>query len=181
MARKLNKGQIAILVMFAAVAVYAGSLFLMTEPTFWRDIPEEGMSRNGLAFSDEIAEMRLYYMPRRGFPFYFEDERAHYEPLARVGDPATIEQILDMLAPGAPPVEPGCAPVKRDAMLHVVTQRTDGSVFGYVVLQAGRITAAGPADAKDCTIAWLHQRGALISWELYDARTRLTEITGVQM
>ena len=181
MARKLNKGQIAILVMFAAVAIYAGSLFLLTEPTLWRDIPDDGMSRNGLAFGDEIAEMRLYYMPRRGFPFYFEDEQAHYEPLARIGDPATIEAILVMLTPGEPPAETGCAPVKRDAMLHVITYRADGSVFGYVALQAGEVTTAGPADAKDCTIAWLHQRGEFVSWELYDARARLTEITGVQM
>ncbi|MBE9552862.1 MAG: hypothetical protein IMF05_05290 [Proteobacteria bacterium] len=181
MATKLNKGRMVILAMFAVVAVYAGSLVLMNEPTPWRDIPEEGMSRNGLAFSDEIAEMRLYHMPRRGFPFYFVDERAHYEPLARVGDPATIEAILTMLAPGEPPTEPGCAPVKRDAMLHVITQRADGSVFGYVVLQAGRITAAGPADAKDCTIAWFHQRGEFTSRELYDARARLSEMTGVAM
>jgi hypothetical protein len=181
MATKLNKGQIVILAMFAVVAIYAGALVLMNEPTPWRDIPEEGMSRNGLAFSEEIAEMRLYHMPRRGFPFYFADERAHYESLARIGDPATIAAILDMLAPGEPPSEPGCAPVKRDATLHVITHRADGSVFGYVVLQAGRITAAGPADAKDCTIAWFHQKGEFISWELYDARARLTEITGVQM
>ena len=90
MARKLTKAQIVILGMFAVVAIYAGSLVLMTEPTPWRDLPEEGMSRNGLAFSEEIAEMRLYHMPRRGFPFYFADERTHYEPLARIGDPATI-------------------------------------------------------------------------------------------
>jgi hypothetical protein len=160
MATKLNKGQIVILAMFAVVAIYAGALVLMNEPTPWRDIPEEGMSRNGLAFSEEIA---------------------HYESLARVGDPATIAAILDMLAPGEPPSEPGCAPVKRDATLHVIAHRADGSVFGYVVLQAGRITAAGPADAKDCTIAWFHQKGEFISWELYDARARLTEITGVQM
>ena len=181
MARKLNKGQIVILAMFAVVAIYAASLVLMTEPTIWRDIPGEGMSRNGLAFSEEITEMRLYHMPRRGFPFYFADERAHFEPLARVGDPATIEAILDMLAPGEPPAEPGCAPVKRDATLHVITYRADGSVFGYVVLQAGGITAAGPADAKDCTITWLHRQGEFASWETYDFRPRVSEITGVAM
>ncbi|MCK4868138.1 MAG: hypothetical protein KAT39_08805, partial [Alphaproteobacteria bacterium] len=109
------------------------------------------------------------------------DERTHYEPLARVGDPATIETILDMLLSGDPPAEPGCAPVKRDAMLHVITYRADGSVYGYVALQAGRITATGPADAKDCTIAWLHQQDEFVSWEIYDFRTRLTEITGVAM
>ena len=54
-------------------------------------------------------------------------------------------------------------------------------MFGYVVLQAGRVTAAGPADAKDCTIAWLHRNDEFISWEVYDARTRLTEMTGVAM
>jgi hypothetical protein len=181
MARKLTKAKIVILGMFALVAVYAGSLVLMTEPTLWRDVPEEGMSRNGLAFSEEIVEMRLYHMPRRGFPFYFADERTHYEPLARIGDAATIEAILKMLPAGEPRVEPGCAPVERDAMLHVITRRADGSVFGYVVLQAGEITATGPADAKDCTIAWLNQRGDFISWEVYDARTRLTEMTGVRM
>ncbi len=181
MARKLTKAQIVILGIFAAVAIYAGSLVLMTEPTPWRDLPEEGMSRNGLAFSVEIAEMRLYHMPRRGFPFYFADERAHYEPLARIGDPATIEAILTMLPAGEPLAVPGCAPVERDAMLHVITRRADGSVFGYVVLQAGEVTAAGPTDAKDCTIAWLNQRGEFISWEVYDARTRLTEMTGVAM
>lgn len=181
MAKKLKKGQIVILGMFAVVAVYAGALVLMNEPTPWRDVPEEGMSRNGPAFGGEIAEMRLYHMPRRGFPFYFADERAHYEPLARLGDPATIETILDMLTPGEPPAEPGCTPVKRDATLHVITHRADGSVFGYVVLQAGQVTAAGPADAKDCTIAWMHQRDKFISWEVYDARASLTEMTGVQM
>jgi hypothetical protein len=178
---KLNKGQIVILGMFVVVAIYAASLVLMNEPTPWRDVPEEGMSRNGMAFGEEIAEMRLYHMPRRSFPFYFADERGHYEPLARVGDPATIETILGMLKPGEPPAEPGCAPVKRDATLHVITYRADGSVFGYVVLQAGRITPAGPADARDCTIAWLHQQGEFVSWEVYDARTRITEITGVRM
>lgn len=179
--RKLNKGQIVILAMFVAVALYAGSLVVMKEPTLWRDIPEEGMSRNGLAFSDEIAEMRLYYMPRRAFPFYFADERAHYEPLAQVGDPATIKQILEMLAPGEATTKQGCRPEKRDAMLHVITFRADGSVFGYVVLQAGEITAAGPADARDCTIAWLHRGDELTSWEVFDARSRLTEITGAAM
>jgi hypothetical protein len=181
MAKKLNRGQATILGMFAVVAIYAGSLVLMTEPTPWRDVPDEGMSRGGLVFGEEIAEMRLYHMPRRGFPFYFADEQAHYEPLARAGDRVTIEQILDILKPGEPPAEPGCAPVKRDAMLHVITYRADGSVFGYVVLQAGRITAAGPSNAKDCTIAWLHQRDGFISWEVYDARARLTEMTGVAM
>jgi hypothetical protein len=179
--KKFNKGQIVILAMFAVVAIYAGSLVLMKEPTIWRDIPDEGMSRNGLAFSEEIAEMRLYHMPRRGFPFYFADERAHFEPLASVGDPATIEAILNMLLPGEPPAEPGCRPAKRDAMLHVVTYRADGSPYGYIVLQAGEITAAGPADAKDCTIAWLHQQDEFVSWETYGFRTRLTEITGVAM
>ena len=181
MAVKLNKERIVILAIFAAVAIYTGVLLVLREPTLWRSIPAEGMSRNGLAFSDEIAEMRLYHMPRRGFPFYFEDEQAHYEPLARVGDPATIEAILDMLAPGAPPAEPGCNPVKRDATLHVVTYRADGSVFGYVVLQAGEVTAAGPPDAEDCTIAWLHRQGKYASWEVHDARARLTEMTGVAM
>ena len=181
MAMKLNKERIVILAMFAVVATYVGLLLAMREPVLWRDIPDEGMSRNGLAFSDEIAEMRLYHMPRRGFPFYFADERAHYEPLARLGDPAAIETILDMLAPGEPPAEPGCNPVKRDATLHVITYRADGSVFGYVVLQAGLITAAGPADAKDCTLAWLHRQGKFTSWEVYDARTRLTEMTGAAM
>ncbi|MBE9555354.1 MAG: hypothetical protein IMF08_00720 [Proteobacteria bacterium] len=181
MAMKLNKGQMVILGMFAVVAIYAGALVLMNEPTPWRDIPDEGMSRNGLAFGEEITEMRLYHMPRRSFPFYFADERTHYEPLARVGDPATIETILDMLLSGDPPAEPGCAPVKRDAMLHVITYRADGSVYGYVALQAGRITATGPTDAKDCTIAWLHQQDGFVSWETYDFRTRLTEITGVAM
>lgn len=181
MAQRLSKGRTVILAMFAVVAIYAGALLLLKEPTLWRDIPDEGMSRNGLAFGDGIAEMRLIHMPRRGFPFYFEDEQAHYEPLARVGDPTTIEAILDMLAPGEPPAEPGCAPVERDATLHVITYRADGSIFGYVVLQAGRITAAGPADAKDCAFAWLHRRGQFISWELYDARARLSELTGVVM
>lgn len=179
--RKLNKGQIVILAMFAVVALYAGSLVLMKEPTPWRDIPAEGMSRNGLAFSDEIAEMRLYYMPRRAFPFYFADERAHYEPLATVGDPAAIKQILEMLTPGEALATPGCRPEKRDAMLHVITFRADGSVYGYVVLQAGEITTAGPKDARDCTIAWLHKGKELTSWEVFNARTRLTEITGVAM
>ena len=185
MAKKLNKGQKVILGMFAVVAVYAGALLLMKEPTLWRDIPNEGMSRYGLALSSEIAEMRLYHMPRRGFPFYFEDEQARFKPLARIGDPATIERILDMLQPGGPlgepPAEPGCAPAKRDATLHVITYRADGSVYGYVVLQAGEITAAGPADAKDCTIAWFHMMDEFLSWEVYDARASLTEITGVAM
>jgi len=181
MATKLTKAQIVIVGMFAVVAIYAGSLVLMTEPTPWRDLPEEGMSRNGLVFSEEIAEMRLYHMPRRGFPFYFVDERTHYEPLARIADPATIEAVLKMLRSGEPRAEPGCTPLEHDAMLHVITRRADGSVFGYVVLQAGQITAAGPADAKDCTIAWVNQRDQFISWEVYDARTRLTEMTGVAM
>ena len=181
MAVKLNKERIVILAIFAAVAIYTGSLLALREPTLWRNIPAEGMSRNGLTFSDDIAEMRLYHMPRRGFPFYFDDEQAHYEPLARVGDPATIEAILDMLAPGTPPTEPGCLPVKRDATLHVITYRADGSVFGYVVLQAGEVTAAGPAGVKGCTFAWLHRRGKYTSWEVYDARARLTEMTGVAM
>lgn len=179
--RKLNKGQIVILAMFVVVALYAGSLVLMNEPTPWRDIPAEGMSRNGLAFSEEIADMRLYYMPRRAFPFYFADERAHYKPLATIGDPATIKQILEMLAPGEPPAKPGCRPEKRDAMLHIITFRADGSVYGYVALQAGEITSAGPQDAKDCTIAWLHKGEELTSWEVFNARTRLTEMTGVAM
>jgi len=125
--------------------------------------------------------MKLYYMPRRAFPFYFADERDHYEPLARVGDPAVIGQVLDMMKPGEPRAEPGCGPAKRDAMLHVITYRADGSVYGYVVLQAGEITAAGPADAKDCTIAWFHMMDEFLSWEVYDARASLTEITGVAM
>ena len=181
MAIKLNKGQIVILGMFAVVAVYATSLVLMKEPTIWRDMPAEGMSRNGPGFSDEIAEIRLYHMPRRGFPFYFADERAHYKPLASVGDRATIREILDLLQPGDPRAETGCAPVKRDATLHVITYRADGSVYGYMVLQAGRITQDGPTDAKDCTIVWQHQGREFTSWETYDFRTRVSEITGVSM
>jgi hypothetical protein len=181
MAGKLSMGRIVILGMFAAAAIYAGTLVLLNEPTPWRDIPPEGMSRNGLAYSDEIAEMKLYYMPRRSFPFFFADERAHYQPLARVTDPARIKQILDVLQPGTPEAEPGCAAIRRDAMLHVITYRADGSVFGYVVLQAGRITAAGPQDAKGCTLAWLQHGDKLTSWPLYDARARVSEITGVRM
>lgn len=181
MAIKLNKGKIVILGMFAVVAVYVTSLVLMKEPTIWRDMPEEGMSRNGPGFKDEVTEMRLYHMPRRGFPFYFADERAHYEPLASVGDRAKILEILDLLQQGNPEAETGCAPVKRDATLHVITYRADGSVYGYMVLQAGRITAAGPKDAKDCTIVWLHQGREFFSWELYDFRARVSEITGVGM
>lgn len=179
--KRLNKGQIVILAMFAIALIYAASLVLMNEPTPWRDVPEEGMSRSGLAYGEEIAEMRLYYMPRRAFPFYFEDERAHFQPLAQVGDPVTIREILAFLAPGEKPAEPGCRAAKRDAMLHVITFRADGSVYGYVALQAGEITRAAPAEAKDCTIAWLHRGDEFTSWEVYDARSRLTEITGVAM
>ncbi len=38
-----------------------------------------------------------------------------------------------------------------------------------------RVTANGPS------IAWLHRQDEFVSWEIYDFRTRLTEITGVAM
>ncbi len=75
----------------------------------------------------------------------------------------------------------GCAPVKRDATLHAITYRADGSLFGYVVLQAGRVVDGAPADAEDCVIAWRHKGEGYESWPLFDLRSRLEEITGSRM
>ncbi len=138
MASRFTKGQIVILAMFGAVALYVATLLLLVEPTIWRNVPPEGMSRHGLAPSPDIAELRLYRLPHRGFAFYFDDELAHYQPLARITDPAAIASALEILAGAGHGTAPACRRAESDTWLHAVALGADGATHGYAILIPGR-------------------------------------------
>ncbi len=182
MAARLTSGKIAILMMLAAVAAYVGVLMLMVEPTVWRNVPAEGMSRNGAAWSDEIVELRLYRLPYRGFPFYFEDELAPVEPLVRIGDPETAKLFLQVLREGSPEGESAwCRRTKSDAWLHIVTLREDGSVFGYVILAPARKRPEAPAYLSGCGLLITDRSGPGVQFtDVYGAFELLQEITGMR-
>ncbi|UCH74492.1 MAG: hypothetical protein JSU82_01130 [Rhodospirillales bacterium] len=183
MAARRTSGKIAILVLFAATVAYVGVLMLLVEPTIWRDVPPEGMSRNGAAWSDEIAELRLYRLPYRGFPFYFEDELAPVAPLARVDDAETIQLLLQVLRDSNPEGEsPWCRRVKSDAWLHVITYRDDGSVFGYVVLAPARKQPDAPAYLSGCGLLITDVTGPGVTFtDTYGAFELVREITGLSL
>ncbi len=159
-----HTGRIAVLLMLAAVAVYVGLLLLFVEPTPWRDVPEEGMSRNGIAYDPAIAELRLYRMPARGYPFFFEDELAPVAPLLRVGDGADIEATLGRLRPAADDRAAWCVQAKPESGLHVVTYRGDGSVFGYVIVYEAKLAANAPVELADCGAVVLGGAEGFDSW-----------------
>ncbi|MDH3231262.1 MAG: hypothetical protein OEN55_15840 [Alphaproteobacteria bacterium] len=182
MAARLTSGKIAILVLLAGAAAYVGILLLLVEPTIWRDVPPEGMSRNAADWSDEIAELRVYRLPYRGFPFYFEDELAPAEPLARIGDPETTKLLLHVLRDSSPEGEAAwCRRIKSDTWLHVVTLREDGSVFGYVILSPARKRADAPAYLSGCGLLITDRSGPGVEFtDVYGAFGMLQEITGVR-
>jgi len=183
MATRLTSGKAVILVLLAAAAVYVGVLMLLVEPTIWRHVPPEGMSRNGAAWSGEIAELRVYRLPYRGFPFYFEDELAPVEPLARIRDPETIRLFLHVLRDGSPEGESAwCRRVKSDTWLHIVTLRASGSVFGYVILSPARKRADAPAYLSGCGVLITDRSGAgVLFTDVYGAFELLYEITGLRL
>jgi hypothetical protein len=182
MAARLTSGKIAILVLLSGAAAYVGILMLLVEPTIWRDVPTEGMSRRGAAWSEEIAELRIYRMPYRGFPFYFEDELAPARPLARIGDPETTKLILHVLRDSSPEGQSAwCRRVKSDTWLHVVTLREDGSVFGYVILSPARKRADAPPYLSGCGLLITDHSGAGVAFtDVYGAFEMLEEATGVR-
>lgn len=143
-------GRTTVFAILLGAAAYLGLLLLFVEPTLWRDIPEEGVSRNGVAFDEAIAELRVYRMPTRRYPFFFQDELAPVHPLLRVTEPEKIKELLAMLEPPEAGQAPLCAPAKPEAGLHVVTYRADGSVFGYVVVLAAKPDPAAPQGPADC-------------------------------
>jgi len=182
MATRLTSGKTAILVLLGAAAVYVGVLMLLVEPTIWRDVPPEGMSRNGAAWSDEIAELRVYRLPHRSFPFYFEDELEPVKPLARISDAETIRLLLHVLRDSSPEGESAwCRRKKVDAWLHIVTLREDGSVFGYVILVSARKDTDAPAYLSDCGLLITDRHGPGIRFtDVYGAFELLYEITGMR-
>lgn len=183
MAARLTSGKIAILVMLGAVVAYVGVLMLMVEPTIWRDIPTEGMSRNGAAWSDEIAELRIYRLPYRGFPFYFEDELAPVEPVARIGDAETAKLLLHVLRDSSPQGESAwCRRIKSDTWLHILSLRADGSLFGYVILSPARKRPEAPAYLSGCGLLITDRRGPGVEYtDVYGAFELLYEMTGVRL
>ena len=182
MAVRLTSGKIAIAILLTAAAAYVGVLMLLVEPTIWRNVPPEGMSRNAAAWSDEIAELRVYRLPYRGFPFYFEDELAPARPLARIGDPETAKLILHVLRDGNPEGQSAwCRRVKSDTWLHVVTLREDESVFGYVILSPARKRADAPAYLSGCGLLITDRSGPGVEFtDVYGAFEMLEEVTGVR-
>lgn len=143
-------GRAAVVAILLGAAAYLGLLLLFVEPTLWRDMPEEGISRNGVAYDEAIAELRVYRMPTRRYPFFFQDELAPVHPLLRTTDPATIERLLAILQPPEAGQVPLCTPAKPEAGLHVMTYRADGSVFGYVVVLEAEPDPAAPASDAGC-------------------------------
>lgn len=183
MAVRLTRGKLAILLMFLAVVAYVGALMMLVEPTIWRTVPPEGMSRNGAAWGDGIAELRLYRMPRRSFPFYFEDELAPAKPLARIENPETMKLVLQVLRESGPAGESAwCRRVKADAWLHVVTLRGDGSVFGYVILSPAKKRADAPRYLSGCGVLILDSGGSGVDFmDVYGAFEAIGEITGLEL
>lgn len=183
MAVGFTRGKWAILLMFLAVATYVGALMLQVEPTVWRTVPPEGMSRNGAAWDEEIAELRLYRMPRRGFPFYFADELAPVEPLARIDNPESVKLVLGVLGDSGPDDGSAwCRRVKSDAWLHVVTLRGDQSVFGYVILAPAKKRADAPPYLSGCGVLIADRGGAGVEFtDAYGAFEAIGEITGLRL
>lgn len=173
-------GRIAVIVMLMGVAAYVGLLLLFVEPTPWRDLPEDGLSRNGVAFDEAIAELRLYRMPVRRYPFYFEDELAPVEPLLRVADPAVIERLLTILQPPRAGEPVPCDSAKPESGLHVLTYRADGSVFGYVVVFEADSVAEERADgapaAAACSTVLAAGAGGHSTWLVQGFPTALRDL-----
>lgn len=183
MTTRLTSGKIAILALFGAALVYVGVLMLLVEPTIWRDVPPEGMSRGGAGWSDEIAELHVYRMPHRGFPFYFEDELGPVEPLVRIRAPETMQLLLHVLRDGSPEGESAwCRRIKVDAWLHIVTRRADGSVFGYVILAPARKRADAPAYLSGCGLMITDRSGPGVRFtDVYGGFELLEEISGQRL
>lgn len=172
-------GRIAVIVMLLGVAVYVGLLLLLVEPTPWRDLPEEGMSRNGVAFDRSIAELRIYRMPARRYPLYFEDELAPVEPLLRAADPALVARLLATLQPPPAGAPVPCEAAKPESGLHVVTYRPDGTVYGYVVVfEANALAEAGDgaAGAGGCSAVLAAGEGGQSTWFVHGFAALLEDL-----
>lgn len=159
-----GSGRIAVMVMLLGVVAYLGLLLLFMEPTPWRDLPAEGVSRNGIAFDATVAELRIYRMPARRYPFYFEDELAPVQPLLRAGDPVLIERLLAALRPPRAGEPSLCMAAKPESGLHVVTYRGDGSIFGYVVVFEAQPTPDAPAGTAGCNTVMAAGAGGRSTW-----------------
>lgn len=159
-------GRATVFAILLGAAAYIGLLLLFVEPTPWRDLPEEGIGRNGVAFDGAITEFRIYRMPTRRYPFYFQDELAPVHPLLRTGDPAAIERLLALLQPPEAGGVSACVPAKPEAGLHVVTYRADGSVFGYVVVLEAKPAIETPAGTAGCQTVLAGGRGGNSAWHI---------------
>jgi len=171
-----STGRIAVIALLLGVAAYIGLLFLFVEPTPWRDVPEEGMSRNGVTFDEAIAELRIYRLPARGYPFFFEDEVASVQPVLRVAEAATIERFLELLQPPQSGEPSWCIPAKPESGLHVLTYRADGSIFGYVVVYEAKLAQNAPEAAEECSAVVADGVGGFTTWYVEGFRAELRSL-----
>lgn len=159
-------GRATVVAILLGAAAYVGLLLLFVEPTPWRDLPEEGIGRNGVAFNEAVSELRVYRMPTRRYPFFFQDELAPVHPLLRTGEAATIERLLALLQPPETGESPACLPAKPEWGLHVVTYRADASVFGYVVVLEAKPAPGVPAGDAGCQTVLAGGPGGNSAWHV---------------
>jgi hypothetical protein len=150
-------------------------LALLSGPPQWRDSSPGEMTGQANEYSEEIAELRIYRLPDRGFDFYFQDELTNVQPLFRTSETATIVRILN--ATREDTGEPGGPYCGRDInskqAYHFITYRGDGSVFGYTIIDRTRVNVDAPARIKDCATMNYYYDWNHAVWDIHNLFTTL--------
>ncbi|MDH3231265.1 MAG: hypothetical protein OEN55_15855 [Alphaproteobacteria bacterium] len=182
--RFVNAWTITLTILVAPVLLLLlglSAFVIFTEPTPWRDIPPGGIQGHGNDYDEAITELRIYRLPDRGYDFYFQDELVDVRPLFRTKDAGTIVRTLNATKEnygelGGPY---HCGRTDKEAF-HFITYRSDGSVFGYTVVNRGERNADAPAWIKDCAMMNYYDGGNHSGWPLYNLFTTL-KVLGVDV
>lgn len=130
----------------------------------------EDLSRNGHAYSYDIAELRIYRS--RGSAGFYPFARLLKEPLIfRTGDKAVIKRILASMQIG-PRVGDltYCDRLLSSFRLHVVTLYSNGKVFGYVQVAPKEAVIGAPSDFGTCASVRNFEPGdcGMSAWVSYE-------------
>lgn len=180
MHRHVNTRTITLTILAAPVLIVLalGVFVIFTEPTPWRDIPPGGMQGHGNEYDETIAELRIYRLPDRGYDFYFQDELIDVQPLFRTADAGTIVRILNATKENQ--AEPGgpvyCGRDDLQEAFHFITYRTDGSVFGYTIVNRSAKNADAPIWIRDCANMNYYDSGNHSGWAFYNLFTTLNAL-----
>lgn len=127
------------------------------------------LSGYGNAYSDEIAELRMYRTSDRGLRFYNLSELSEQPLIFRSRDKDIIARILQAANLGPPVGQPSdCGPPEMDYQLHVVTLGAEGRLFGYFVVAPSEALRNAPPERVGNCASVIFSHGNIYSWHSYD-------------